>query len=159
MALRSKDAHWKVRAKPQACLSPNPDCDLRDTVAFQQVIPKPQNVRRTNGASKPLCQGKKKGEEEKKKKKAPKTTRRTVCVMKSRNTTFVRRFNGVVSFAYGGASLCKDLGMKLQMRSTAFPTNQALKPSRKKEKKKKKVGSCRNVLVCRIPDTKGTQFI
>lgn len=90
-------------------------------MAFQQVIPQPQNLHHINGASKPLCQ-------EKKKKKTPKSTRYTFYVMKLRNAAIVRRLNGAVSFTYGATILCKDLGMKLQIRLTVFLTFELIRP-------------------------------
>lgn len=54
-------------------------------------------------------------------------------VMKSSNAAFVRRLNGVVSFAYGSTTLFKDLGMKLQIRSTVFLTFGLIRPPKKKQ--------------------------
>lgn len=49
-------------------------------------------------------------------------------MLKSRNAVFVRRHNGVESFAYGVTTLCKDLRIRLQIRSTVFLTFGLISP-------------------------------
>lgn len=83
-----------------------------------------------------------------------KTIRRALCVMSSRNITFMNRLNGVVTFANGGRlftsipplTLCRDLGITentiTQMCSMFFLTFRQIKPLHHSKKKNRLPSKC-----------------